>query len=69
MSAKGHPEVIEGRRWLIAVDVLDSEEADEDSSIVHDDAVLDEEDGIGLVGAGVTKEVGDMHKSLKFSSL
>ena len=28
MVAKYHPEVIEGRRRLIAVDVLDSEEAD-----------------------------------------
>ena len=27
MVAKDHPEVIEGRRRLIAVDVLDSEEA------------------------------------------
>ena len=26
---------------------------------------MDEEDGSGLVGAGVTEEVGDMHKALK----
>ena len=39
MVAKDHPEVIEGRRRLIAVDVLDSEEAAEYSYIVHDDAV------------------------------
>ena len=38
MVAKDHPEVIEGRRRLIGVDVLDSEEAAEDASIVHDDA-------------------------------
>ena len=38
MVAKDHPEVIEGRRRLIAVGVLDSEEAAEDASIVHDDA-------------------------------
>ena len=38
MVAKDHPEVIEGRRRLIAVDVLDSEEVAEDASIVHDDA-------------------------------
>ena len=44
MVAKEHPEVIEGRRWLIAVDVLDSEEAAEDASIIHDDSDLDEED-------------------------
>ena len=42
MVAKDHPEVIEGRRRLIAVDVLDSEEAAEDASIVHDDADFDE---------------------------
>ena len=28
MVAKKHPELIEGRRWLVDVDVLDSEEAD-----------------------------------------
>ena len=31
MVAKGHPEVIEGRPQLIAVDVLDYEEASEDA--------------------------------------
>ena len=65
MLAKEHPEVIEERQQLIAVDVLDSEEAAADASIVNDDADLDEEDGSGLVGAGVTEEVGDMHKALK----
>ena len=54
MAAKEHPEIIEGRRRLIAVDVLDSEEEAEDASIVHDDAAFDEEDGSGLVGIGVT---------------
>ena len=67
MVAKEHPELIEGRRRLIAVDVLDSEEESEDASIVHDDAALDKEDGSGLVGAGVTEEVGDMQKALKSS--
>ena len=38
MLAKDHREVIERRRRLIAVDVIDSEEAAEDASIVHDDA-------------------------------
>ena len=38
MVANDHPEVIEGRRRLIAVDVLESEESYEDASIVHDDA-------------------------------
>ena len=54
MAAKEHPVVIEGRRRLIAMDVLNSEETAADSSIVHDDAALDEYDGSGLVGAGVT---------------
>ena len=53
-AAKKHPEVIEGRQRLIVVGVLDSEEAADDASIDHDDAALDEEDGSGLVGAGVT---------------
>ena len=35
------------------MDVLDSEEAAEDASVVHDNAAFDEEDGSGLVGAGV----------------
>ena len=69
MVAKEYPEVIEGRRQLIGVDVLDSEEAAEDSYINHDDADMDEEDGSGLVGAGVTEEVGDMQNSFKSSSL
>ena len=69
MVAKEHNEVIEGRRRLIAMDVLDSEEVAEDASIDYDDAALDEYDGSGLVGAGVTEEVGDMHKYLKSSSL
>ena len=38
MVAKEHPEFIEGRRRLIAVDVLESEETAEYASIVHDDA-------------------------------
>ena len=68
MVAKEHPEIIEGRQRLIDVDVLDSEEAAEDDSIVHDDAALGEEDDSGLVGAGVTEEVRDMQKSLKYYS-
>ena len=54
MVANEHTEVIDGRRQLISVDVLESEEAAEDASIDHDDASLYEEDGSGLVGAGVT---------------
>ena len=69
MVANEHTEVIEGRRRLIAVDVLDSEEADEDASIVRDDDAFDEEDGSGLVGSGVTEEVQDMQKALESSYL
>ena len=69
MVAKEHPKVIKRRRRLIDVGVLDSEEAAEDAAIDHDDSALDEEDGSGLVGAGVTEEVGDRHKALKSSSL
>ena len=69
MVAKDHPEIIDGRRRMIAVDVLDSEEAAEDASIVHDDADFFEEYGSGLVGAGVTQEVQYMQKDLNYSSL
>ena len=47
MVASEHPEVIEGGHRLIATDVLDSEEADEDGSIDNDGAALDEEDESG----------------------
>ena len=40
MVAKDRPEVIEGRRRLIDVDVLDSEEAYGYDSIIRDDADL-----------------------------
>ena len=40
---------------MIDMDVLDSEEAAEDASVVHDNATFDEEDVSGLVGAGVTE--------------
>ena len=54
MVAKEHLEVIEGRQRLIAVDVIDSEEAAEDASIDYYGDDLDEEYASGLVGAGVT---------------
>ena len=69
MVAKEHPEAIEGRRRLIAVDVLDSEEAAVDAFIVHDDATFDEEDVRSLLGVGVIGEVQYMQKALKPSSL
>ena len=53
MVASKHPEVIEGRRWFITTDVLDSEEADEDGSIDNYGAASDEEDDSGSGEAGV----------------
>ena len=40
MVASEHPELIEGRRRLIATDVLESEEAADDGSIDNDGAAL-----------------------------
>ena len=65
MAAKEHPDVFKGRQQLIAVDVIDSDEAPADSSFVHDGAALYEEDVSGLLGAGVTEEVGDMQNYFK----
>ena len=69
MVAKELPEVIEGGQQFISMDVLDSEESAEDSSIYHDVAALDEEGGSGLVGAGVTEEVEYIQKDVKYSSI
>ena len=69
MIAKENPEAIEGRRRLIAVEVIDSEQAAEYASIDHDDADLYKDYGSGLVGAGVIKEMVDMQMALKSSSL
>ena len=69
MLVKEHPEVIEGRQRLITVDVIDSEDADEYAYINNYGATLDEEYGSGLVGAGVTEEVKDMQKAVKYSSI
>ena len=52
MVAIEHPEVIEGRRMLIATDLLDSEEAAEYGSIDNYGDASDEEDESGLGGAG-----------------
>ena len=54
---------------MIAVNVLDSEDVAEYYDINHDDTNLDKEDVIGLLWAGVTKEVGYIQKDLKSSSL
>ena len=69
MVAKKHLEVIEGKRQLISVNVLYSEDAAKDDFIDHYDIYFDEDNGSGLVGAGVIEEVGDMQKDLKSSSL
>ena len=60
MVASEHPEMIYGRRLLIAVDVLDPEEEYEDGSIDDYDAVSDEEDESGLVEAGVSTVVTEV---------
>ena len=52
MVASEHTEVIEGRRRLISMDVLDSEEAAEDVSIDNYGAASDEEDESGSREAG-----------------
>ena len=54
MVEKEHTEVIEGSQRLVAVDILDSEEAAEDDSIGHDVTDLYKEDGSVLVGSVVT---------------
>ena len=69
MLSKEHPELIEGRRQLIAVDVLEPEEADKDASIDNDGDASDEYNVSGLVGADVTEEVKDIQKAVKSSYL
>ena len=59
MVVSEHPGVIEGRRRLIAKDVLDSEEDYEDGSINNYGADLNEENesgsGEGVMRTGVTQ--------------
>ena len=57
MVASKHPEMIEGRRQLIAMDIIDSEESAEDGSIDNDGAALDEEGDSGSGEADVIKGV------------
>ena len=54
---------------MIAVDVIESEEAAYDDSTDHDGAALDKYDGSGLLGSCVTEEVGDIQKDLNYSSI
>ena len=69
MVAKEHPKVIEGRRRLIAVDVLDSGESAENASIDHYSVTLEEDSGSGMLGSGVTEEVEYIQKAVKYSSI
>ena len=77
MVASEHPEVIEGRRQLIATYVFDYEEAAEDGSIDNDGAASDEEDESGSEEAGViicvtqsgTEDVEEVQRVVKYSSL
>ena len=77
MVASEKTEVIEGRRRLIATDVLDSDDAAENGSIDNDGDALDEEDESGLGEAYVrtcvtqsgTEEVEEVQRVVKYSSL
>ena len=77
MVASEHPEMIEGRRRLIATDVLESDEAADDGSIDNDGAALDEEYDSGSGETGVrtcvtkseTEEGEDMQRVMKYSYL
>ena len=77
MVASEHPEVIEGRLWLIATDVLDSEESVEYGFIDIDGTYLDEVDDSGSgeadvitgVTQSVTEEVEEVHRVVKYFSL
>ena len=69
--------MIKGKRWLIATEILECEEAAEDGSVDNYVSDLDEEDDSGLVEVGLitgiieagTKEVEEVHQAVKFSSL
>ena len=54
MVANKYSEVIEPRRQLLSVDVLEYEEVAEYAFIDHYGAALYEEGGRSLIGAGVT---------------
>ena len=53
MVASENPEVIEGRRWLIDMYFLDSEEEDYYGSTDNDGTYFDEEDDSGSVEASL----------------
>ena len=61
MVASEHPEVAEGRRRLIAMEVPDPEEESEDGSIDDDGDASDEEDDSGPVEAGMRVDITSPH--------
>ena len=77
MVASEHPDMIEGRRRLIATYILESDEAADDGSIDNDGADQDEEYNSGLGETGVrtcvtkseTEEGEDMQRVMKYSYL
>ena len=77
MVANESPEVVQGRQRLIAADIIDPQEADEDSSVNYDGAIYYEEDDSGLVKEGVStsvtglgkKEVEEVQQAVKYYSL
>ena len=72
MVVSEHPELIEGRRRLIYIDVLDSDEASDDGSIYNGAAALDEsgsgETGVitGVTQSG-TEDVEEVQRVVKSS--
>ena len=60
MVASEHPEVIGGMWRLIAMEILDPKEADEDGSINDDGAASDEDDKSGPGETGVSTGVTEV---------
>ena len=77
MVASENPDVVEGRRRLIATDVLEYEYESKDGSIDNYGADSDEEDKSGSGEAGVrtgatqsgTEEVEEVQQDVKYSSI
>ena len=60
MVARKHPKVIEGRRWLTAMGVIDPEEAYNDGVVDVNGASLDEEYDSCSGEAGVSTGVSEV---------
>ena len=60
MVASKHPELIEGRKWLIETYILEPGEAYEDDIVDYDGDPSDEEDGSGLGEVGVRTGVNEV---------